>query len=574
MDSDMSSLPKLPSMLAQGSVEPLKFFMGNLRATKPPSINDSQPNIQRTYGTSSARYMKSAKASLASLWPTVAFLVCVSLLLFSLCGGVRRVYSGATVRKLADGGSGEGSGSGGNPFFVEGDWIALDADELASLCSALGEWAPSSAPQSASTPPLRMPEVASTSREHTGEHSLQTIRTPGDLSGASSSEQQHQAVGSTQRRRRLFPQGDSDGWEPSPKKSGWLTHDSSVVAGAEGPRSAVHPLPEAGQQTPGTPSVGLNRIGFPAVFVHQQGLAASTAYTKGSEQMQPVERPVLLRSTTISPDAPSATPVGSSLPAEVSGDSKQASVSHRVSVPATQSGSLASAGPSPKRSNEASLQLAAPQELSVSEVSNALGTKHPFVRTPTLLPCVAISDIEEDVPECWISGEPVVFLFRKARILSLKPALDLAEANELVRLAVSLAQRALSSMTTPMSDQRASVAAESLGRRFLVFDLFRKVLKLTQNAKPGLMRLWQNLVAEIPTDYERAGWGMYLDKHRFQHQLANQLSAALELYKSGSEPSETEVLDIKRKLFCMAFSPRQFLGDAWHPWREDDEQFK
>ncbi|CDJ31440.1 uncharacterized protein EMH_0066820 [Eimeria mitis] len=449
-----------------------------------------------------------------------------------------------------------------------------------------------------------MPEVASTSRGHRGEHSLQTIRTPGDLFGASSSEQQHQAVGSTQRRRRIFPQGDSDGWEPSPKKSGWLAHGSSVVAGAEGPRSAVHQLPEAVQQTPGSlyaHSPYLWHPSVPATFAPQPGLATPALVLQGAQQAQHIGQlmgqRVTLQPPTIPPVASSALPTGSSIVSVLSiEDSTQASASQRVSVPATQSGSLAlayaaqsgslastsasqsdslaSAGPLSQRDNEASTRRSALMEVVAPGPSAESKSRHPFVRMPTLMPWVRVADVQEEIPDSWTATEAMVYLLRTVRNLCLKPALDLRDTNELVGAAINLARRALISMTTPLVDVKASTAADTLGRRFLVFKAFHTVLKLVGDEKPRLRELWHTLVASIPTAYSNRFTGAYSNKHMFQVELSYQLSAALELYKSGSSPSDDEIIALHRKLFCMKFSPRAFLRDAWDPWRQDDTEYR
>ncbi|CDJ34786.1 LOW QUALITY PROTEIN: uncharacterized protein EMH_0022190 [Eimeria mitis] len=578
MELGSSLLLDVPFTQPERSEEPAPFSLGRMSRTEEANVTASQPYIEHASVIPSKTHLNRAKPSSTLLWPAIAVFVGVTLLLFSLCGSARSIHSGTAVRRLATRGSGEES-SGRNPFFGEEEWIPLDADELAVLCLELGGWAPTTAPQSVSSPSIRMPPVVSTSRGHAGTYMLQGLQTPSDLSGASTSEQGHRAAG--QYRGQRISHGGSDGWGPSPSKVRRRSCDSSeqtgAVTGAVTGSSAEQRLAQAVQQTTGTPSADgklLESGAVPTPFAHEKNLTASTGDIQGVRQTQFSVRSGLQQSRTIPPETSTAPPTGSATRTVAAlADSEEASASESVWVPGGQSGSFATAGPAPNGSGEASAGLAALRSfLGQSDPRSPSTKKHPFVRVPTLSPHVRVSEIEERHPQPWSPDEPIYHILRDVRNLFLKPALSLREANQLVSGAIRLARRALSSMTSPV-DFRASVAAEALGRRFLVFNAFHTVLKLTGGSKPYLSGLWRDLVAKVPTLYTRAPRGMFNDKHRFHHELSYQLSAALELYKSGSSPSEEEMLDIKRKLFCMEFSPHCFRRGCWDLWRHDDANF-
>lgn len=68
---------------------------------------------------------------------------------------------------------------------------------------------------------------------------------------------------------------------------------------------------------------------------------------------------------------------------------------------------------------------------------------------------------------------------------------------------------------------------------------------------------WKKLSGKVPTRCvrEEEHWGTAF-AGRFA--LARRLSEALEQYKSGTAPSDTEVIDLKRRLFCTTDSPEIF----------------
>ncbi|CDJ34785.1 uncharacterized protein EMH_0022180 [Eimeria mitis] len=563
MELGLSLSPEQPS----DSEEPWRLLQGHT------NTNTRKPTKETVL---SNRYSKRVKVNLVTLWSTVAFLAGVSLLFFSFCCSVRRIHSGGTVRKLADHDAGEESSVGGNPHFLEDEWIPLEADELAALCAQLGEWEPSPAPHSDSTPSTSTPEVASTSSRHGEEYILQSMLTPSNVSGVSSSEQQQHSVGFKHYRGKRISKEDVDALGQVPNKFGRRAYDGALDTGAEVRSSPVQQLGKTAQQTAAT-FTDFRLLGHqeaPIAFIHQREPASSVTGRDGAQQVQLATPPVLRPSPT-SPSERSLVPfAGNAIPnVEFISDSIRAPASQSVLVPGGQSGSLALAESPPQRPNETSTRLARIRILVRPESPSTSSDKHPFVRMPTLLPHVRIADIDDSIQDGRITDVPISTTLRHVRNLFQGRAIGLAEANEVVRAAIKLARRALSYMTTSLDKLSASGAVDALGRRFLVFDAFHKVLKLTGNSKPRLRRLWLALVTRVPTMYDPLPRGMSNERHKFLHDLARQLCAALALYKTGSSPSDAEILDIKRKLFCMELSPKGFLQQSWDIWRLDDTNF-
>ncbi|CDI81769.1 hypothetical protein, conserved [Eimeria praecox] len=272
MDLGLSSLLELPSVQPLGSVEPGRFSMRSTSAPEQRSISLSMQDLEKSGHIRPVRHLNRAKVSLPPMWLTIAILLGASLLFVSLCGGIRRLQSGATLRQLADGdGEGEPSFSG-NPFFTEQDWIPLDADELEALCGQVGQWAPSSARHSASSSSLRTVDAAAGSKGYTAGYDMGNMQSPGSVSSGPSNGQQAQAFSSTQPKGKRPSEQYGNEWGDNPVKVGRFAYDSSP--GADGPAesSGVQRLEGTVQHTTDTASVyptdlGLSQLSPP--FVHQ-----------------------------------------------------------------------------------------------------------------------------------------------------------------------------------------------------------------------------------------------------------------------------------------------------------------
>ncbi|KAL8271090.1 hypothetical protein Esti_005007 [Eimeria stiedai] len=153
------------------------------------------------------------------------------------------------------------------------------------------------------------------------------------------------------------------------------------------------------------------------------------------------------------------------------------------------------------------------------------------------------------------------------RLPALAPGLGQIEANELVSHAQFLANHAYHWMRSEVEGLRPAVAVVRLGRRFMVMcSLFRASEALGQGWLSQAW--WGELMDRIPIRY------FYdVDKqsraYAFYAELAMELSAALQVLRNGERLSNETIVDLTRKLICIADSP--FRADSrWEPWRQDD----
>ncbi|KAL8448561.1 hypothetical protein Emed_003741 [Eimeria media] len=196
---------------------------------------------------------------------------------------------------------------------------------------------------------------------------------------------------------------------------------------------------------------------------------------------------------------------------------------------------------------------------------------HPWLRVPDFTP--GKGDMEFR-PEClrW----PVDYRYHgplmvKMRKLLVQPKLDYAQARRLVIYSQYLANHAFHEQRGPVSSRRPTDAAELLGRRFMIFFLLHSASRALRRPWPQ-QQWWRDLASVIPSKCPFTPGGKGLNSgSKASVDLAVQLSAAIELYKSGSAPDSAEVVDIMRKLFCSPVSPHHFKAASWDPWRHDDD---
>ncbi|CDI81770.1 hypothetical protein, conserved [Eimeria praecox] len=556
--------------------------------------------------------------------------------LLSLCGRTRKVNEAATVRRLAAGGEGHGFPSGQNPLFDGSDWIPLDADELALLCiqmdeqnarnddisrasqavpevtsiSAAQEWMPSTAPPSISSASPAVPEVTSSFAVQRQDISVEPLQQPNGSHMILSRLQlaQESAFGVSGAQRPLQSDPDEAVAGPSWKAVGCVG-SASVGRAVAFHRSVLQSRPEtvlpvldvvldtafqrgvmplpslvdppeptaqsvlghtAQQKQPSpNPSQGLQRH-------HSSGQVA-----QGGTQGLPGELPqsvdeVSTHSEVLGPLARTT---------EAGGPPVDSGVVHERG--AVSQGTWQDSSQQVKlmlkqkllakqlSSSETSCSKLPRSSLPAEEVSQMAcePVDHPFTRLPKLDPDVRLQDITVRALEEWDKHEPLILHLKVIRSLSLQASMSLSDAKEMVDAAQRLASRALFSMAAPVDRLRPSAAVESLGRRFLAFNAFYGVLHVMRGM-PELRKSWESMVASVPTTYAHRPRGAVDGKYGFYYRLARQMSEALELYKRGGAPTDKEVIEIKRKLFCMECSPRCFLGSSWAVWRGDDQASK
>ncbi|KAL8448385.1 hypothetical protein Emed_003915 [Eimeria media] len=196
---------------------------------------------------------------------------------------------------------------------------------------------------------------------------------------------------------------------------------------------------------------------------------------------------------------------------------------------------------------------------------------HPWLRVPDFTPGVGEMEFRPDSLR-W----PLVYhvhgsLMTGMRELLVQPKLNYAQANHLVLSSEYLANHAFHKMREPVSSRRSTGAVEALGRRFLAFYLLHSASKALRQSWPQ-QQWWRDLASVISSisPFTPGVPGMN-SRTRAAVALAVQLSAAIELYKSGSAPDNAEVVDIMRKLFCLPTSPHHFKTEMWDLFRCDDD---
>ncbi|KAL8448565.1 hypothetical protein Emed_003745 [Eimeria media] len=198
-------------------------------------------------------------------------------------------------------------------------------------------------------------------------------------------------------------------------------------------------------------------------------------------------------------------------------------------------------------------------------------TVHPWLRVPDFTP--GVGDMEFR-PECLRSSLQYRYhgrLMVKIRELLVQPKLDYAQARGLVMYSEYLANHAFHKMRGPVSSRRPTDAAELLGRRFMTFFLLHSASKALRQPWPQ-QQWWRDLASAVPSKSPFTPGDQGLNCYsRASVALAEQLSAAIELYKSGSAPNNDEIVKIMRKLFCSPVSPHHFKAELWDPWRQDDD---
>ncbi|KAL8448563.1 hypothetical protein Emed_003743 [Eimeria media] len=196
---------------------------------------------------------------------------------------------------------------------------------------------------------------------------------------------------------------------------------------------------------------------------------------------------------------------------------------------------------------------------------------HPWLRVPDFTP--GVGDMEFR-PEClsWSVRYQVHGpLMAKIREVLVQPKLDYAQARGLVVYSEYLANHAFHEQRGPVSSRRPTDAAELLGRRFMIFFLLHSASKALRQPWPQ-QQWWRDLASVIPSTSPFTPGGKGLNRgSKASVALAVELSAAIELYKSGSAPDDDQLVDIMRKLFCSPASPHHFKSELWDPWRQDDD---
>ncbi|CDJ32192.1 LOW QUALITY PROTEIN: uncharacterized protein EMH_0042570 [Eimeria mitis] len=604
MNQAFAAGPELPPLPLHHNSGPYWRFDGREAAENLPSLNGSDIQAENIR----VQHRVRSRAGSTISWLIFAVAVGVSVL-FSLCGFVQKINGGATVRRLAAGDERHGSPSSQNPLFDAVNWTNLDAEELASLCAQLGEWNPAAPLHDVSTASDVLSEVVSRSEEE-GPESAPPLLQPATASRMTPALQfaQQSNIGVGGDKHLQIGSGETAaarGWEADASAG----EGEATVGRARAPEGSVVQIhPGAIQHRVGDFPTSIFPPGvsfLPSLFAHHPGVETQGLWGQSSQQalpaLPPLQRlqrqrkmlhpgeavgaasPELLHQSFDEASTLSAAPRSSGASAKPDGSAwGQTQMHQRGPASHDDSGSGAQQRNLTRRALLMKPRILAPPSGGPTEISSTAATVqpsyvgseilvHPFVRLPTLNPDVRPEDIILDHWDDCGRYEPLINNLKVIRRISLQGMITLQEANQMVSAAQKLATRALFSMASSVDSMKPSGAAESLGRRFLVFNAFYAVLRVVGETEE-LRKLWDAMVASVPTRYSHIPRLPVEGKYGFYYTLAKQLSAALEMYKLGGEPADEEIIELKRKMFCMKFSPKCFLGPSWTPWRTDDPQ--
>lgn len=155
---------------------------------------------------------------------------------------------------------------------------------------------------------------------------------------------------------------------------------------------------------------------------------------------------------------------------------------------------------------------------------------------------------------------------REVRRLVRKRERTPQDIGKLIVFAETLAGFAMKHQTCPVSHKRPYYATRQLAVRFLTISLLYEALQIIGENREW----WPTLLRVIPTEYAAPAKSR-LGIIRGSHALAQELSAALTLYKTGSRPSDEQIRNITYELFFSPYGPQCFKEREWDFWREGEQ---
>ncbi|KAL8444065.1 hypothetical protein Emag_005718 [Eimeria magna] len=200
-----------------------------------------------------------------------------------------------------------------------------------------------------------------------------------------------------------------------------------------------------------------------------------------------------------------------------------------------------------------------------------LGPRHPFVRLPRLKPGVKTRQFMTSAMRSanLAPRRHCDTLLRLRRLFRLS-RLSEREAGSLVSCAEELAAHAYHSLQDKPQDTSPFFASIRLGRKFLIVYYLLRASQVLGQKWPS-ESWWGELMERIPHQYFFV-WARDPRASAFSVSLANDLSHAISLMKSGVFPPPSVIIQLKRRLFCMSESPGKLKEKVWDPWRQDDEE--
>ncbi|CDI85898.1 hypothetical protein, conserved [Eimeria praecox] len=234
------------------------------------------------------------------------------------------------------------------------------------------------------------------------------------------------------------------------------------------------------------------------------------------------------------------------------------------------------AGTEPEAPPGSDLPLSVPTE----EITNVRGARdsvpqnileHPFVHLPRRIveqpPSGFLVDMKRAVK---MPGKRhAVPLLRKAHDLLLMRFLAPSHMKELAEVTEELIRHGMLYQQLDLSQHLTCRALDRLGIRFLLLDsVVSAFMVLGQEPSYEYWKVFTEAISHaVPPPTVR---GNCEGRSFFYTVLAQQLSWAIQVLKTGRRPAPEHLLRIKRMLFCSRFSPDRMKTPDFLPWRKDD----
>ncbi|CDJ52210.1 hypothetical protein EBH_0047810 [Eimeria brunetti] len=195
---------------------------------------------------------------------------------------------------------------------------------------------------------------------------------------------------------------------------------------------------------------------------------------------------------------------------------------------------------------------------------------HPLVRLPRRLlektPPAFLIDMKRAVTNRHRKRKFVPLLHRAHALLS-REVLFPAQMKELAEVAEDLVAHSMQYQCANQANEVNCRANERLGVRFLVLDIVVSAFIVLGQTPGG--DYWDSF-AETISDTAPAltPRSCYMGHLKFNTDLAQALSSAMRILKTGRRPSVEDLLKIKMMLFCYNYSPKRFKAPEYDPWRQ------
>ncbi|CDJ60992.1 hypothetical protein, conserved [Eimeria maxima] len=198
--------------------------------------------------------------------------------------------------------------------------------------------------------------------------------------------------------------------------------------------------------------------------------------------------------------------------------------------------------------------------------------EHPFVYLPSPIlertPGPFVLNIKAAISRPPGRRNPVPLLEQVRRLFANR-VLDLQQMKELRDIGQLLVGHAYYHQQDDLSNHQTYRMVHRLGIRFLVLDAVVSIcIVLRQTPAADDWKAFVGAISHSPPPPTPRG--MALCRSSFFTCLVNELSMAIQTLKTGRRPSPSDLVRIKRMLFCSEYSPPRLKEEDFDGWRKDD----